>query len=113
MPVTPIYSTRFIAHKGLDAAAPTGFIVPAGHTAVVRNADVYHGQNIIDADFVLLKSITGDWTWASFNAPGNTDHRDGHWEGRVVFTELEEFGFQVVNGLWDVTCSGYLFTNPS
>lgn len=106
-----VYSTRFISHKGLDAAAPAGFLVPEGFTAVVRNADTYHGQNVIDADYCLLKSITGDWTWWVASVSGDSFHEWRGWEGRVVFQAGEEFGFQVLNGLFDVTCSGYLFAS--
>ena len=104
-----VYTTRFIAHQGLDAAAPAGYLVPAGYVAVVRTADTYHGQNVIDADYCLLKSITGNWSWWVASVSGDSFHEWRGWQGRVMFDEGEEFGFQVINGIWDVTCSGYLF----
>lgn len=108
----PVYSTRFIAHVGLDAAAPAPYQVPAGYTAVVVDANVYHGSNVIDTDFCLLKSITGGWTWWVASIPSQSAHESRQWTGRVVFDEGEEFAFEVLNGLFDVTCGGYLLSKP-
>jgi len=110
--VAGVYTTRFVGHKGLSSAAPTGYIVPPGHVAVVRDADVYIGGPLLGTEQIFLQLLPDGWTFVEWHVQSSPNAFSGHWEGRAVFNELEEFGFLSNVGTWDVQCTGYLFATP-
>ena len=65
---------------------------------------------MLGTEEIFLQLLPDGWTFASWTLQTSTNSFSGHWSGRAVFNELEEFGFKSNVGTWDVHCSGYLFT---
>lgn len=103
----PVYSTRFISTQGYGGNAP--YLVPTGKVAVVRDIWVYSGNQVGPSAFYFAGQL-GQKLWAIENPP--LTPMFWYWQGRQVFYAGETFTLNVVAGIFDMTCSGYLLDNP-
>lgn len=108
MPLSPVYTTRFIGTQGLTGEI--GYTVPAGFVAVCVHADTYVDNATLQESQLFLKSLTDGWSFSSWIATPPTKFL-GRWDGRVAFHEGEQFGFSTDGVIgWDVQVTGYLLT---
>lgn len=103
-----VYSTLFIAAQGVDVN--TGYVVPAGKLAVVRDVEaVAFGSPTDTAVSVFDAATNSTITYHLFLNP----FEEHHWEGRQVVEPGATITAQTA-GSQDVSVrvSGYLLTLP-
>lgn len=102
-----VYSTRFFSVAGATGA--TGFLVPAGFRAVLRDVWVYVGSEPLPTE-VILVSGTGAKMWVTTTSPLSPMFY--FWQGRQVYEAGEFIQMFVTPGNADLSASGYLLTLP-
>ena len=103
-----VYSNRLIEEKGLSG--PATFVVPAGYIAVIRDLDVYYGNQLFPA-YARLIGAANQKLWSVSNSIGSESY--AQWRGRQVFLAGETITVSVdEGGEADVTLSGYLLIAP-
>jgi hypothetical protein len=100
-----VYSVRLAAEQGLDGLLE--YTVDAGHVVVVRDIDVYQGEQLVASHFFFVGSVgqTIDF-WEHGPSTGADTHQ---WRGRQVFLPGDTFKLQT-DAAFDVTVSGYYLT---
>lgn len=102
-----VYSTAFIFQRGLAGNAT--YTVPAGFVVVVRDVDVYWGQQpVAPTGLVLGAAGQAFWSWAGAIFAANNDN----WRGRHVMNAGDVLTVSVTNGNADVSVSGYRLVAP-
>lgn len=103
---SPVYSTRFIAHAGLDGSS--SYTCPVGFVMVLRDLDVYYSN--LEPGSVEMIGSESQVIWQ--NTMSGADVQSyASWRGRQVFTGGESVSL-VTEHPTDVTLSGYLLTTP-
>jgi hypothetical protein len=108
VPLSKVYTTRFIQHKGLTTS--DAYVVPAGMTAVVRDADAY--INATGNSGLVIHGAVGQ-ALIKFST-GINEEKYFHQTTRAVYLEGETIGVVADVGAfdaWDVTVTGYLLSN--
>lgn len=102
-----VYSVNFI--RAHEVSGIVAYTVPDGYTAIVRDVDLFCGNQLV-APTCYMTSATPD-TWFYAEGASETSQWFG-WRGRQVFGPGETFGCEVTDGNFDVSVNGYLLTEP-
>jgi hypothetical protein len=105
---TPVYSTLFIAARGVNINA--GYVVPAGFVAVVRDIEIAFLATPNNTAADVLDHATS--TILTYHLQLNP-FEEHHWEGRqVVDTGAEILASSAGPADTSIRVSGYLLTLP-
>lgn len=104
----PVYSTLFIAADGFTIS--TGYVVPAGFVAVVRDCTIYIDGSLANTAADVRDLATGAFVFYHLMS---TQNDYAHWVGHQVFPAGAEIHASSAGpNSAAIRVSGYLLTLP-
>ena len=103
----PVYSVNLYTDSLTVAGSQIAFVVPAGHTYVVRDIRIWTNSSTLQV--LNMASTIGGPIFVQWQGTGASQNIE--LQGRLVFEQADQLEIATNGGTWNVKVSGYDLTN--